>query len=298
MEEYNFVIKHVCNALRISPSELSEDRADYAIKLFKLLDRNSFKGINMNEIGNIIGDILATEINKKFGIIDNTFDMHDLQLKMLSTEKVINMEDANTEKTIEAPKIVDVTSILGIKSANEFKMYINPESMYSYHYLVLDSNYRNTALEISNNITKFTWNYAPTQNTGTGYCNSVGAIRDVIGIRVYQPRIPYLTAMNNSAKRVSMLIEEFAAQAFIASNGRRFHYLFRPRFIHPTISAMTDIELSTEDHNDSIFNFRKPINNFSTVTISFGDPNNVLTFATPFTRFIIPFEIICLKSNI
>jgi hypothetical protein len=294
----NFVIKHVCNSLRIKPADLSKERADYAIKLFKLLDHDSFKGLNADDVGNIIGDILANELNKKFGIIDSTFDMRDLQIKMLNTEKVINMEDVSTETAVEAPKIIDVTNILGVKSANEFKMYINPESMYSYHYLVLDSNYRNTTSEISNNIKRFTWNYAPTQNTGTGYCNSVGAIRDVIGIRVYQPRIPYLTAMNNSAKRVSMLIEEFAAQAFIASNGRRFHYLFRPRFIHPTISAMEDIELSTEDHNDSIFNFRKPINNFSTVSISFGDPNNVLTFTAPFTRFIIPFEIICLKSNI
>ena len=290
-----FILKQVCASLNIRPDELPANYANYAIMLFKRMDPNLFKGRNLKDVGNALGKVLADALRNKFGPINtsnDTFDMRKLQIKMLETEKNESVNNAY-EDTTDKTKSINIVDFLGIKTADEFKLYTNPESLYQHFYLVLDSSYRNTTAELSSAIKRFTWNYAPTQNTGTGYCNSVGVIRDIIGMRMYQPRVPYLASMNTSSKRVSILIEEFAPQAFIDANGRRYHFLLRPNFI----VGQTDIELSTEDYNDGIFNFRKPITTFSTVSISFGDPSNVLTFSTPFNRFIIPFEFICLKSN-
>ena len=287
-----FVLKQVCASLNIRPDELPANYANYAIMLFKRMDPDLFAGRNLNDVGDALGKVLADALRNKFGQIrtsDDAFNMRDLQIKMLDTEKSVFVDEDKPNET----KQINIVDFLGIKTAAEFKLYTNPESLYQHFYLVLDSDYRNTTAEIGTSIKRFTWNYAPTQNTGTGYCNSVGVIRDVIGMRMYQPRVPYLSAMNTSSKRVSILIEEFAPQAFIDANGRRYHFLLRPNFI----VGQTDIELSTEDYNDGIFNFRKPITTFSTVSISFGDPSAVLSFSTPFNRFIIPFEFICLKSN-
>jgi len=187
-------------------------------------------------------------------------------------------------------KMLALDDFLGINDLTDFKLMFNPESLYKHYYLVLDSDFRDTSSEISSDIRRFQWAYAPTVNIGVGFCNSVGTIRNIIGMRMYQPRIPYLPAMNNTAKRVSVLIEEFSAQAFIAENGRRFHFLLRPIFVN----AQTDIELSTEDFNDGIFSFRKPITEISTMTLSFGDPLDVLSFSTPFNKFTIAFEFVCL----
>jgi hypothetical protein len=100
--------------------------------------------------------------------------------------------------------------------------------------------------------------------------------------------------MDTSAKRVSILIEEFASQSFIAENGRRFHFLLRPEFSNV---IQNNIELSTEDYNDGIFNFNKAITKLDTCTISFGDPLNVLQFSEPFDRFMVAFEFICYKVD-
>ena len=323
-----FILGHVCHALGIRIHELPIEHANLALKLFRIMDKKTFAGYDMQDIGPAIGNVLADQIKQKFGTRQQ-FDLKELQTKMLESDTYTvnasavdggaggmdgmgvngSFSDSGLDGTggmggmdgtgglsgagDKQPTAINVVDFLGIKSADAFKMFINPESLYQHFYLVLDSNYRNTTAEVSSQIKRFTWNYAPTQNTGTGYCNSVGVIRDVIGMRMYQPRIPYLAAMNTSSKRVSVLIEEFAPQAFIDSNGRRYHFLLRPNFV----TGQTDIELSTEDYNDGIFNFRKPITTFSTVSLSFGDPSNVLTFSTPFNRFIIPFEFICLKSN-
>jgi hypothetical protein len=293
----SFIIKYVCKSLGIRPHELPREYAEYAIKMLNLMDSKLFEGYDIREVGPALGNVLADMIREKYGNINLSFDMKDLQNKMLNTESdILSIGPSDVSNDISGSSSnteINIVDFLGVKTADEFKLYINPESSYQHFYLVLDSEYRNTTAEIDTSITRFTWNYAPTQNVGTGYCNSVGVIRDIIGMRMYQPRVPYLAAMNTNSKRVSVLIEEFSAQAFIDSSGRRYHFLLRPNFI----TGQTDIELSTEDYNDGIFNFRKPITTFSTISISFGNPSNILTFATPFNRFIIPFEFICLKSN-
>ena len=288
--------------------------------LFKdLLIKNVKKELNVATISNDEINIIFQLFNKmpKDLSVKNKITQTAQQFTKLKTVDDVNIQDylqesintlVETENDQYVSSVIDdnktkptkinlsqttIDSFLGIKDLYTLQMLFNPESLYTHHYIVLDSNYRITAQE-SATTTVFKWNYARTKNITTGFCNSASDIRDIIGMRMYQPRVPYVVAMDTSAKRVSVLIAEFSAQAFIGENGRRFHFLFRPNYS----TATTSVELSTEDYNDGIFNFRKPISSFDTLSISFGDPLVLVSFTTSsFDRFIIPIEFICYKSD-
>lgn len=303
----DYILLNVCQ--EIGTKQLIPRHRNYVLKLYRSMDPRVFQGHKITKVGPILGKVLSNKLQEFIRVEqedrqDSGLDIHEYQKAAIGsadqdpgvyggpTEEDSKLLRAS-ENTNQTNKSLVLSEFLGIDNLNEFKMLFNPESMYVHYYLVLDSDYRDTTEEVPTVITKFTWRYAPTQFTGTGFCNSVGVIRDIIGMRMYQPRVPYLAGMNTDAKRVSVLIEELSSQAFIAENGRRFHFLLRPNFI----TGQTDIELSTEDYNDGIFNFRKPITKIDSFTLSFGDPLQILTFSTPFNRFIIPFEIVCIKSD-
>lgn len=303
IEEY--ILLNVCK--EIGTKQLIPRHKKYVLRLYRSMDPLVFRGHKITKIGPILGKVLSGKLQELIRMEQEeqeTIDLREYQKAAIGSADQDpgvyggpTEEDSKLLRASEGPKNTDkalvLSEFLGINDLNEFRMLFNPESMYVHYYLVLDSDYRDTTEEIPTAITKFTWRYAPTQFTGTGFCNSVGVIRDIIGMRMYQPRVPYLAGMNTDAKRVSVLIEELASQAFIAENERRFHFLLRPNFI----TGQTDIELSTENYNDGIFNFRKPITKIDSFTLSFGDPLQILTFSTPFNRFIVPFEIVCLKSD-
>jgi hypothetical protein len=188
---------------------------------------------------------------------------------------------------------LEITSFMGIDNIKKLQLIFNPESLYTYNYVLLDSNFRLVSdTEIT--VSKFRWNYSEQRTTSTGFFNSSAPIRDIIGMRLYQPRIPYVPEISSETERVSVLIEEFAAQSFIMDYGRRFHFLLRANTTEATPSS---IELSTEDYNDGVYMFRKPITTIDSLTLVFANPTNILQFPTSFARFIIAIEFICFKSD-
>lgn len=269
---------------------LTQAENAYLADLYKQLDHKQFAGHKLSEVAAALGKIFTKKIRDR--PIDQEIDFREYQKAQLgsSEAQTIIQEDSQTV-TSRVPTDYNISEFLGIDDLSELKMMFNPSSMLVHYYVALDSDYRDTSEEIATNITKFTWKYAPTQNLVAGFCNSVGVVSNIIGMRLYQPRLPYKVAMAGTSKRVSILIEEFKAQAFIAENGRRFHFLLRPN-----LPGGTSIELSTEDFNDGIFNFRKPFTTIDRLTISVGDPTNVISFNTPFDRFMLAMEFICYKE--
>lgn len=242
--------------------------------------------VNNREIGN-----RQTDAVDQIQDIDMRDTMKDMLGITNNKQKEIKIETED----------IEIKSILGVNDISTLQFLFNPSSLYTHYYIVLDTNFRLTDNDNDTTINKFRWNYAATQNLRTGFANTVGRVRDIIGIRMYQPRVHYLAAMDNTAKRISVLIEEFSSQAFIGENGRRFHFLFRP-VLEPVsyTPAETQIELTTEDYNDGIFNFRKPITTFDSITLSFGDPLVLLDFPltpTPFERMQFAIEFTCYKSD-
>lgn len=303
---------------------LSEQDKLKIVSTYNSIDPSIFKGYKFSEILPVLTKYISNELKGQLHNDTQHATQSNKQEAMVSKKPIksakpvldLHMTDMHeylkhtvetsgeTKSDIYAPVVlqeptedttvndIQINSFLGINDLPTLQMLFNPESLYVHYYLVMDSDYRVTSEETAS-IKQFKWNYTDSLNVRTGFCNSVGTIRDIIGMRLYQPRIPYLAAMDTDAKRVSLLIEEFASQAFIAENGRKFHFIYRPEYA----TATTSIELSTEDYNDGIFSFRKPIVTFDTITISFGDPLNVLAFAAGFARFMIAIEFVCYKSD-
>lgn len=285
-----FVIRSVCQELGVQ--SLPYEHAEFVLGLFKSMNPDVFKGYKLSQLGPILGKILGAKLKKR--VTYSELDIKEFQKKALGSADQSETDDSLLRPTLgKTEKTIAISSFLGINDLDEIKMLLNPESLYVHYYLVLDSDFRDRSAELSTAITRFTWKYAPTQFTGQGFCNTVGTVRDIIGMRLYQPRIPNTPEMNTDAKRISVQVEEFKAQSFIAENGFRFHFLLRPNFAE----ANTSVELSTEDYNDGIFNFRTPITEFSTFTLLFGNPLNTVVFSEPFDRFIVAFELVCYKTN-
>jgi len=313
-------------------SYLGGPLADYekpkVITLYNSIDPQLFKGHSLTECMSVLGKIIAERIQRqrkklaqqhqseyisqqKLGILQSP-DIKDILKDMIGSSSESNADQyvssfiesddqSTTNQSIseqQTIKDIEINSFLGIDNLSTLQLLFNPEALYVHYYVVLDTDYRLTDEESGSTISQFKWNYSSTQNLETGFCNSVGRIRDVIGIRMYQPRVYYLSEMDTTAKRVSVLIEEFKHQAFIGENGRRFHFLFRPNLSPISQSPPeTQIELTTEDYNDGIYSFRKPITTFDTLTISFGDPLTILNFPTSFERMQFAFEFVCYKSD-
>lgn len=225
-------------------------------------------------------------------------DMREYQMAVLKSEGDDPTHRAFVESTgYEKPEEVKgenvrVVQLMDITNPIDFKLFINPSSLYTHKYVAMHSTYRDTSSDSAGVIRKFSWKFAPTRNLQIGFCNGVSDIGNIIGMRLYQPRVPYVAAMNTTAKRVSILIEEFSSQSFGSSQNSSFHFIYRPIYV----AGQTSIELSTEDYNDGIYNFRKPIKSLDSISLIFKDPTTQISFTSPFDPFFIAIEFTCLKN--
>jgi hypothetical protein len=148
---------------------------------------------------------------------------------------------------------------------------VNVKKIPKKNYILLDSRYR--VDNAPNNIKKFTWSFnIGQQQSSDGSVNVVGNIRDIVAMRVYPCRIPYIASADNKYARVSMLIEEMESQAFIAHETRKFHYMFESKINGDFIDLVTD------KFNDGWFHFEKPITSPNALSITFGSPLEQIVF--------------------
>lgn len=148
-----------------------------------------------------------------------------------------------------------------------------PKIEHRKNYMILDSRYRESTQQSQPSILEFSWNYVQkNQNTIQGSVNVIGNVRDIVGFRIFPFRIPYVAIADNNYSRISMLIKELSTQAFIAHENRKFHFMLR--------SAVDNefIDLETDKFNDGYFWFEKPITTLDTLTITFGNPIEQITF--------------------
>jgi hypothetical protein len=260
------------------------------------LDKSQYRG---KKVSDIISPLVQHIIKKLSFSKSHDINITDYFKSTIGVpdekqSSVSNLISTAVESSTPTDTDLSVDSFLGVSDVKTLQLLLNPESLYTHHYLSLDTDYRLIQEAATSNVSQFKWNYTESQNLREGFCNSVSKIENIIGIRLYQPRIPFISAIDTSAKRVSVLIEEFAAQAYIAENGRRFQYILRPDYINATA---TQIELTTEDYNDGIYWFRQPITTFESITISFADPLTILSFPSDFARFVICLELICMRLN-
>lgn len=166
----------------------------------------------------------------------------------------------------------DISKLLGMGSADEAVRILNPKSQYKKNHILLDSRYRIVDEQSPVNIPSFKWNYIQNSQSSTeGSVNIIGNVRDIIGLRIYPFRIPYSENADNQYSRISLLIQELSAQTFIAHENRKFHFM-----LNTNIDGVF-IDLAADVYN-GFFWFEKPITTLDTLTISFGNPLEQITF--------------------
>lgn len=177
------------------------------------------------------------------------------------TDRELKMQEEQYLRDNAAP--VNVLSILGKVSTTDLLKMFNPKARIVQNRLVLDSKYRILLTDGTQNIQ---WNFVPNLNLTQGSTNILGKIRDIVSIRVFPTRIPYVRSAINDLNRITMLISEMQAQSVIAQEGKKYHTVFTPH-------VQADfIDLDPYYHNYGIFRFEKPITELSTITVSFGAP--------------------------
>jgi hypothetical protein len=215
---------------------------------------------------NILTDIgISSESNTAHGIYDNSS-----YKKSTSAAMSPPTTDENSNQLAQQSDI-SISNLLSVNNMTDAVRALNPESLLRKIYLVLDSRYR--VLDTTGSIQEFKWNYIlQTASTNQGSVSVIGNVRDIVAMRVYPFRIPYISSADNKYARISVFIKEFAAQSFVAHENRNFHFMLQSE----TDGAF--INLLTDTYNDGYFYLEKPITTVENLTISFGSPLEPVTF--------------------
>lgn len=164
---------------------------------------------------------------------------------------------------------VDVTSVLGSRTFGDLQKILNPAAIKKYAYIVLDTRYR---ILDNDGQTSVSWNFVNNATTGQGTVNAVGDIQNITAIKVFPIKMPYSINTDNDYSRVTLYIQEFSAQSFIAQENTRFHFIFESS-IHDKY-----INLTARNNNNGVYNFRNPITRLDTITLLFGSPLQPILF--------------------
>lgn len=240
-------------------------------------------------------------------------DLEVIDLIFTTREK----KNADQEYTSDLHSKVSVDKILSITNLERLSYKLNPSLNLRSAYLLLDTDNIDTTLSTTYN---FTWQFLNYISLSTGTVNSTGKIRDIVAMRIfpvktnvvtsilgpdYNNKVMYnqLTTMNGN---FTVLIDEFKSQSYIGRNGRRFHFILfpyvmnlitynvrqaGPPFTYAVLPADPYIEFTTSGKANGWFYFRKPITNFTTLTVSIGNPFDLMSL-TNNGRTLIPLEFV------
>lgn len=198
----------------------------------------------------------------------------------ITQKSIENENNVSNESTTQLPNkiniIPNIENLLGMKNANEAVRILNPDSRLRKNYMVLDSRYRNINNQNTNTITgqieKFSWTFNLSTYAINGSVNTIGTVRDIVALHIFPFRIPYTESGDNKYSRISLLIEEFSAQSFIAHEDRKFHFMLQSQI------DGTFINLLTDQFNNGYYYFAKPITTIENITITFGSPISPILF--------------------
>jgi hypothetical protein len=266
----------------IYDDRLYDVQAQYNVKpsthVTKAYEPDDDSAITQLPIGNSVDKRPETEYEEDFleNLVETQPAVRTPAPQPLQNQQPVSYAPFQTtyqKPPVESP-LASIKNILGVNRLSDAVRKFNPQSLVRRNYILLDSRYRIiTSLSANGGVPSFSWNYiVNSQQTAQGTANIVGNIRDIIGIRAYPFRIPYVSNADNRYSRVTMLINELGSQSFIAHENRKFHFMFQS-----TIDS-DFIDLSTDNQNDGYFWFEKPITTLDTITVTFGSPLEAITF--------------------
>lgn len=258
----------------------------FIVQTISQLDISKYKGVNIRQIVANVSAIMRDQIVELLEEEKKTIEPNPINMRDVLKREVVNVSNRPvSNRPLPPPKIlssIDINSLIGLDTVGKIQALLNPPALYEKNYIVLDSFNRNESITSQ---TRFQWNYADNANTTIGTVNTIGTIKNIVAMKLYQPVIPNIDSINVNSARVSILIEEFQAQSFIASSSRRYHFLTKVVEQFPFNNRYRDLQI--EDYHDGVYKFRKPIVRFETLTVSFGDPIDLMAF--PVDRYDVTF---------
>lgn len=258
--------------------QLVKTEMSYVINTLKNINPVIFKNKPVENIIKVLTESITEQIVKNPCKNNDDINIHEMLKSQIGVatdvdfNTDIKVEKDYTEQIVSAfTNQVEVVSLLGNKTILDLQRIINPGLVSRRASILLDTRYR---ILDGDGTTSFQWNFINNEIASQGTVNAIGNIRDIIAIRVFPIRIPYNSNADNEYNRISLFIQEFSAQSFIAHENRRFHFMFRPVVFDRWIS------LETADFNDGYYRFRNPITRIETLTLTFGSPLEQITFDT------------------
>jgi hypothetical protein len=262
----NVVMGNVQKALTRNLSELEVVYVDSQLTKFIQANKNntnSLKKAFPTFMDIVINDLLNPESIHSALSEPANIDIHE----MLKVEIL----DSSKKKVVATPSTQsDITSILGYSDGFNLQRIINPSSIMSTAYIILDRKYHSN---LSFNENEFTWNLAI---QGQGFNRNSSAIssaplKDVVGIRMIPFRFPKSENAITSMKRISILIHELSSHSYVSvDQNRRFHFLFD---LTETGAGDSDpYELDDSGQNISEFDLHSKVQEIQSITLSFGNP--------------------------
>lgn len=246
----------------------------YIKKSVKKLNMNKFANQPIDKIMSVLSKILSQKITTLEQTEKRTTYTEKKEKEFDKLNNIVNYQQKEMHMTSDEPpanKTMDISieEILGLDSIYALQKEFQLPSLFEKHYIILDSENRDLLTSTSS---KFIWNYTTNVNPRQGFVNSSLPIKNTRAIQLYQPLMAKPTTDLSLTARVSILLDEFFQQAFIAGNNRRYHWLTR------VFDEALQYSLHLEGFSDGLIKFNKPVQEFDTLSLSFGSPIDILEF--------------------
>lgn len=209
------------------------------------------------------------------------FIMHAIQSKKPAAEELRQNNLAvlyNNQITLPNIIPLSITNIFNIKNTNELQLAFNPESAYRYGYVCMNSAFKNDAQSTPS---RLSWIYSTQINQpAIGYVYSNQPIVNIQSMRLYKLIMPYNFIGRDrllTTRSTTILIEEFNTQITAFVDTLRYHFIgeYQPQTTSPVFLPSA---VFSNDPQGMTFYFRQPIQQFSSLTLTFGNPDQQIEF--------------------
>lgn len=290
------------------------------------IEQNSNKTLSIPERIRLINSLQSKKSDKNNKIL-RPYQNKDVNIKQM----LIDLDKEKQEKGVaivkESNRFNNISRIFNnYNSIKKITRVTNPSLHYKSVYVLLDTN---NASDVLSEGTRYRWNFRPDAVLLSGSVNGLGVTNKLIGMRIYPmktdvksepsdtftgsglldvisgPGLPelYYNDFTNLNSNFTILIEEFQSQAYVGREGRKFHFVLFPflmetakQFGFPDWTPLNPYyEFVTSGKGNGQFWFKNPITEFSTLTISMGNPFNIFPLSK-ITRTLIPLEFIFLDE--
>lgn len=256
---------------------LSQGEQIYIVNLIRKLDEDYVRGKNPKDVVAALTNVIINKLIKQGACppMDGVeqIDMHEKLKDHIGTTAETDTSNSIYDRVYTSSskpknKSGEVNSFLGLSKPIDVMRSLNPKGLLKKNYFLLDSRYKNATS--TNN--RFIWDYSNDKTQQTGTVNVIGNVRDIVALRIYPFRLPYVNSADSKHRRISLLVHEFASQSFFAHEDRRFHFMLE------TSIDNQFIDCNPYEQNDSYYYFEKPFTTFTSITVSFGSPLNTIEF--------------------